>query len=69
MMVYLNKNNVEEFDNIINKWIQTKDKDVLYINNKSKISTRKLDINSIFYLYLNKDISYEDIKGLRIILV
>ena len=25
----LNKNNVEEFDNIINKWIQTKDKDVL----------------------------------------
>ena len=25
----LNKNNVEEFDNIINKWIQTNDKDVL----------------------------------------
>ena len=25
----LNKNNVEEFDNIINKWTQTKDKDVL----------------------------------------
>ena len=29
----LNKNIVEEFDNIINKWIQTKDKDSLYINN------------------------------------
>ena len=27
----LNKNNVEEFDNIINKWARTKDKDVLYI--------------------------------------
>ena len=58
----LDKNSVEEFDNIINKWIQTKDKDVLYIN---KISTRKLDIYSIFYSYLNKNISYEDIKGLR----
>ena len=61
----LNKNNVEEFDNIINKWIQTKDKDVLYINDKNKISTRKLDIYDIFYSYLNKNISYEDIKGLR----
>ena len=61
----LNKNNVEEFDNIINKWIQTKDKDVLYINDKNKISTRKLDIYYIFYSYLNKNISYEDIKGLR----
>ena len=61
----LNKNNVEEFDNIINKWIQTKDKDVLYINDKNKISIRKLDIYDIFYSYLKKDISYEDIKGLR----
>ena len=61
----LNKNSVEEFDNIINKWIQTKDKDILYINNENKISARKLDIYNIFYSYLNKDISYEDIKGLR----
>ena len=61
----LNKKNVEEFDNIINKWIQTKDKDVLYINDKNKIRTRKLDIYDIFYSHLKKDISYEDIKGLR----
>ena len=61
----LNKNNVEEFVNIINKWIQTKDKDVLYINDKDKISTRKLDIYNIFYSYLKKNITYEDIKGLR----
>ena len=58
----LNKNSGEKFDNIINKWIQTKDKDVLYINDKNKISIRKLDIYNIFYSYLNKDISYEDIK-------
>ena len=44
----LNKNNVKEFDNIINKWIQTKDKEVLYVNNKNEISTRKLDIYDIF---------------------
>ena len=61
----LNKNSDEEFDNIINKWIQTKDKDVLYINNENKVSTRKLDIYDIFYSYLKKDISYKYIKGLR----
>ena len=61
----LNKNGGKEFDNIINKWIQTKDKDVLYINNEDKVSTRKLDIYDIFYSYLKKDISYKDIKGLR----
>ena len=61
----LNKNSGKEFDNIINKWIQTKDKDVLYINNENKINTRKLDIYDIFYSYLKKDISYKDIKGLR----
>ena len=44
-----NKNGGKEFDNIINKWIQTKDKDVLYINNEDKVSTRKLDIYDIFY--------------------
>ena len=60
----LDKNSVEKFYNIINKWIQTQDKDVLYINNENKISTRKFDIYNIFYSYLNKDISYEDIKGL-----
>ena len=61
----LNENNVEEYDNIINKWAQTKDKDVLYINNEDKVSTRKLDTYEIFYSYLKKDISYKDIKGLR----
>ena len=61
----LNKNSVKEFDNIINKWIQTKNKDVLYINKENRISARKFDIYDIFYSYLNENISYEDIKGLR----
>ena len=44
----LDKNSVKEFDNVINKWKQTKDKDVLYITNEDKISTRKFDIYDIF---------------------
>ena len=60
----LDKNSVKEFDNIINKWKQTKDKDILYINDKNKANTRKLDIYDIFYSYLKKDISYKDIKGI-----
>ena len=48
----------------MDKWIQTKDKGALYVNNKNEISTRKFDIYDIFYSYLNKNIIYEDIKGL-----
>ena len=59
------KNSVKEFDNIINKWKQTKDKDVLYITNEDKISTRKFDIYNIFYSYLKEDISYEEIKQMK----
>ena len=61
----LNKNSVKEFDNIINKWKQTKDKDILYINDENEISTGKLDIYSIFYSYLNKDVDYKYIEGIK----
>ena len=61
----LDKNNVKEFDNIINKWKQTKDKDILYITNEDKISTRKFDIYNTFYSYFKKDISYEEIKQIK----
>ena len=44
---------------------QTKDKDVLYITNEDKISTKKIDIYNIFYSYLKKDISYEEIKQIK----
>ena len=36
----LNKTNIEELDNIINKWIQTKD--ILYINNEIKLVQENL---------------------------
>ena len=40
----LDKNSVKEFNNIINKRKQTKDKDILYITTKNKIDTRKREI-------------------------
>ena len=39
-------------------------KDILYINDKGKTATRKLDIYHVFYSYLKKGISYGDIKGI-----
>ena len=58
----LHKNGSKIFDNIINKWKETKDKDIVYINTKSKLDTREFDICDLFYGYLNKDINYKEIK-------
>ena len=37
--------------------------DIVYINNKNKIDTKKFDIYEIFDGYLNKKISYKEIEG------
>ena len=58
----LHKDGSKKFDNIINKWKETKDNNVVYINTKSKIDPRKFDIYDVFYGYLSKDVSYEKIK-------
>ena len=55
----LHKNGSKKFDNIINKWKETKDKNIVYINIKSKIDTKNFDIYEVFYGYLSKDVSYE----------
>ena len=47
----VHKNGSKKFDNIINKWKETKDKDIVYINNKSKLDTREFDIYELFYGY------------------
>ena len=60
----LHKNGSKKFDNIINKWKETKDKDIVYINNESNIDTREFDIYEFFYGYLNKSISYKEIEGI-----
>ena len=38
----LHKNAVEKFDNIVNKWGQTKDKKIVYKNVDTKVNTKKL---------------------------
>ena len=56
----LRTDDVKKFDNIVNKLKQTKDKEILYINNKNKVDTRDFDIYKIFKEYLNENIKYEE---------
>ena len=60
----LHKNGSKKFDNIINKWKETNDKNIVYINTKSKLDAKKFDIYDVFYGYLNKNISYKDTEGI-----
>ena len=60
----LHLDGVKNFDNIINKWKQTKDKEIVYINDKNKVDTRDFDIYEIFKEYLNENIEYKDIYGM-----
>ena len=57
----LDKNSVEKFDNIVNKWKQTKDKKIVYENVDTKVNTKKFNIYKIFENYLNKSIDYDGI--------
>ena len=50
----LHLDGVKKFDNMVDKWKQTKDKEILYINKKNKVDTRDFDIYEIFEEYLNK---------------
>ena len=40
----LHLDSVKRFDNIVNKWKQTKDKDIVFKNVDEKVNTRKLNI-------------------------
>ena len=51
----LHLDGVKKFDNIVNKWKQTKNKK----NVDAKVNTRKFDIYKIFQNYLNKKIGYD----------
>ena len=57
----LDKNAVGKFDNIVNKWKQTKDKKIVYKNVDTKVNTKKINIYKIFENYLNKSIDYDEI--------
>ena len=57
----LDINAVGKFDNIVNKWKQTKDKKVVYKNVDTKVNAKKFNIYKIFENYLNKSIDYDGI--------
>ena len=57
----LDINAVGKFDNIVDKWKQTKDKKIVYKNFDTKVNTKKFNIYKIFENYLNKRIDYDRI--------
>ena len=57
----LDINAVGKFDNIVDKWKQTKDKKIVYKNVDTKFNTKKFNIYNIFKNYLNKRIDYDGI--------
>ena len=61
----LRLNGVEKFDKIIDKWKQTKDKEIVYENVDAKVNTKKCNIYKIFENYLNKKIDYDGIKNIE----
>ena len=56
---------VKKVDNIVNKWKQTKDKDIVFKNVDEKVNTRKFNIYKIFENYLNKKIGYDGISNIE----
>ena len=48
---------LKKFDKIINKWKQTKDKEIVYKNIDAKVNTKKFNIYKIFENYLNKKLA------------
>ena len=58
----LSKSGVKKFDKIIDKWKQTKNKNIIYKNVDTKVGTKIFNIHKIFENYLNKKIDYDRIN-------
>ena len=56
---------VKKFDNIVDKWKQTKDKEIVYKNVDTKVNTQKFNLYKIFENYLNKKIDYHGINNIK----
>ena len=64
----LHLNGVKKFDKIINKWKQTKDKEIVYKNVDAKVNTKKFNMYKFFENYLNKNIGYDGINDIEKVL-
>ena len=56
---------VKKFDNIVDKWKQTKDKEIVYKNFDTKVNTKKFNLYKIFENYSNKEIDYYRISNIE----
>ena len=56
---------VKKFDDIVDKWKQTKNKKIVFKNVDAKVGTRNFDIYKIFNNYLNKKIDYRGINRIK----
>ena len=61
----LHLNGVKKFDKIVNKWKQTKDKEITYKNVYTKVNSKTFNIYNIFENYLNKKIDYDRINDIE----
>ena len=61
----LHLDGVKKFDKIVNKWKQTKDKEIVCKNVDAKVNTKKFNIYNIFENYLNKKIGYDGINDIE----
>ena len=61
----LELSSVKKFDNIVDKWKQTKNKKIVFKNVAAKAATRKFEINKIFKNYLNEKIDYRRINMIK----
>ena len=59
---------VKKFDDIVDKWKQTKDKEIVYKNVDAKVNTQKFNLYNIFENYLNKKIGYNGIDNIKKVL-
>ena len=56
---------VKKFDDIVDKWKQSKDKKIVFKNVDAKANTRNFDIYKIFKNYLNEKIDYRRINRIK----
>ena len=56
---------VKKFDDIVDKWKQTEDKEIVYKNVDTKVNTKKFNLYKIFENYLNKKIGHDGIDNIK----
>ena len=56
---------IKKFDNVVDKWKQTKNKKIVFKNDNAKVGTQDFDIYKIFNNYLNKKNDYHRINMIK----